>query len=111
MNVSTGLKEHIYGSAQLYGFYARDQVAFDSAGSMKVYSFKFFQIYRQYGLNEFIDGILGMSRKQESMSADYQTGPLYIEFLYISGMIRRRLFCFHITDESEQSFVDVGMID
>ena len=50
----------------------------------------FFEIFKQYGLNEYVDGIMGMSRKWDDKK--YKTGPLYIEYLYLSGMIAERIF-------------------
>lgn len=40
-----------------------------------------------------------MSRKADKDKSDYRTGPLFIEYLYISGMINERIFCFYITNE------------
>ena len=84
-NSSTGLSEHLYGSAQLYGYNVRDKVSLDKDGLTRVHQFMFFEIFKQYGLNENVDGIMGMSRKWDD--SKYKTGPLYIEYLYLSGMI------------------------
>ena len=60
--VDLDLVEHVYGTAQLYGFDARDDVSLDSEGRVKVIMFEFFEIFKQFGITENVDGILGMSR-------------------------------------------------
>lgn len=42
--------EHLYGSAQLYGYDATDVFSLDSAGITEIRPFEFFEIYKQTGL-------------------------------------------------------------
>ena len=60
--VDDDLVEHIYGTAQLYGLDARDDVSLDKNGRVKVIMFEFFEVLKQYGITENVDGILGMCR-------------------------------------------------
>ena len=59
-------KEHVYGSAHLYGYDAKDVVSLDAEGTCEVRDFEFFEIYKQYGISEKVDGILGLSRAWKS---------------------------------------------
>ena len=44
--VDMDYKEHLYGSAQLYGYDARDVISLDSNGTCAVHDFEFFEVYQ-----------------------------------------------------------------
>lgn len=90
----------MYGSAALYGYDVRDRVSLDSAATnAKVDNFEFFNIHQQTGLNENLDGILGMSR---DMATDqYTSGPLYIEYLHTNSQIDDKIMSFYMTKDTD----------
>ena len=103
--------EHVYGSATLHGYDAKDRVSLDSASLLKVDSFEFFEIYAQAGLAINLDGILGLSRAWHEEGV-YSTGPLFIEGLFNSSQITEKKFSFYMTKKSlGDSYVDVGFQD
>lgn len=107
--VDDDLVEHIYGTAQLYGLDARDDVSLDKEGRVKVIMFEFFEVFKQYGITENVDGILGMCRPWVDES--YQTGPLFVVELYKRGAIAKNMFSFYIDGMDGQSFIDFGYYD
>lgn len=99
--------EHLYGSAALYGYDSRETVTLDLANNTRVTAFEFFEIYKQYGLMQNIDGILGMSRKWIE-PGKFETGPLFIEALYNTSKISQQIFGVNFENNPRDSFIDIG---
>jgi hypothetical protein len=64
-----------YGSAEIDGFLSTDDIWVDSGKSLGINDFPWFLITKQTGLNNYIDGILGMGRPGPS------AGPVYLTYL------------------------------
>lgn len=107
--VNATLGERRYGSAVLNGYESRETAALDNYGIVEVERFRFFEIVQQTGLLEYIDGILGLSRKMSTSA--YVTGPLYIEYLQKAGIIQEQIFSFYMARNDTQSYVDIGYYD
>jgi hypothetical protein len=76
-----------------------------------VQDFEYFLITWQSGIAEPIDGILGMSQKDQFIITDEKVdvGPLYIDFLAEQNLISTRQFSFYMnTPERGDSHVDLG---
>ena len=101
-----------YGSAELEGKEYTDTVCILFTACVE--NFEFFLIEKQTGINEPIDGIMGMSRNNPfhiSPGAPNTTGPLYVEHLAKNGIIGENLFSFYFTEPGTLSWVDLGEPD
>jgi len=84
-------------------------VSLDKDDTTYLPEFKFFEIMKQNGLPQHVDGIAGMSRKWKS--ADYETGPLLVEQLFLGGQIDKPMFAFYLTSDTESSYIDIGFMN
>ena len=94
--VATEISERNYGSASLTGYEYTDKVCITL--SMCLDTFEFFLIESQKGINEPIDGILGLSRNYPfhvAQTGENTTGPLYVEHLFNAGKISADKFSFY----------------
>ena len=101
--------ERSYGSAQLTGYEYLDRVCINL--STCIDTFEYFLMTSQIGINEPIDGILGMARNEPFIlnpDAGNISGPLLIEALAEEGVINANKFSFYFQHPSEASWVDVG---
>ena len=72
VQVGNRLSERIYGSAWLKGIEHHDTVCI--LLSACVYEFEYFAIYEQTGINEPLDGILGLARPSDFYYSGYSDG-------------------------------------
>ena len=85
--------ERSYGSMSFLGKEYTDTVCILFSACVK--NFEFFLIEEQYGLDEPIDGILGLARDNPAYLAPNdgnKTGPLFIEKLWKDGIINEPVF-------------------
>jgi hypothetical protein len=61
------LTERLYGSAALEGYQYRSKVCLSSASSSCVDDFEYFAFVTQTGINDPIEGILGMSQNKQML--------------------------------------------
>ena len=76
-----------------------------------VEQFEFFLIESQKGIEEPIDGILGMSRNNPMYLQPNEgniSGPLYVEALADANIIPSNRFSFYFTQPGQLSWVDLG---
>lgn len=105
--VSVQSSERKYGSAKLQGREYTDTVCIDLASC--VLDFKFFLIERQEGIQEPIDGILGLSRNRPILlNEKTNVGPLYILALSAQETIAQNTFSFYFQQPGLESFIDIG---
>lgn len=100
--------EHVYGTALLQGYDAKDAVSMDLEGLTRVSKFEFFEIHQQVGIDFSVDGILGMSKRTNSPL--YTSGPLWIDALFNNTLIDKRIFSFYLTN-NDYNYVDIGYAD
>ena len=108
VQTGTGISERSYGAAYLEGTEYKDTVC--CLLSACVSNFEYFAIYNQVGLQEPIDGILGLARGGSYFYLGDLTrnpGPLYIDGMIRSNLISDRKFSFYFT-LSGNSYVDFG---
>ena len=104
--------ERSYGSAFLIGKEYTDTVCI--LFSACVDNFQFFMIEQQVGIQEPIDGIMGMARNKPlhlTPELGNKSGPLYMEALYSNGIIDQNTFSFYYTEAGKLSWVDLGSPD
>ena len=104
--------ERSYGTMNFVGKEYTDTVCV--LFSACVENFEFFLIEYQSGLNEPMDGILGLSRDNPAYldpSSGNQTGPLFIEKLWKDGIISDPIFAMHMDSKSGESWIDFGGFD
>ena len=76
-----------------------------------VTDFKFFLVESQKGIEEPIDGIMGMARNKPfhvQPESGNNSGPLYVDHLYKAGFIGEDKFSFYFTEPGKLSWVDLG---
>jgi len=98
-----------YGSASLDGYVYEDKVCLDERSCVS--KFKYFLIESQKGMNPPIEGILGMSLKNNFMMSNkaYEVGPLLVDQLAQAKEIPKGEFSFHMqTAAKGNSHVDIG---
>lgn len=104
-----------YGSASLIGLTYADKVCLTQASSSCITSFTYFAILNQTGLNEPIEGILGMCQNKQMMLSTQQieVGPLFANKLFKDGKIPTQSFSFAMKgySDDESSTVDFGNPD
>ena len=100
-----------YASGNITGILSKDKVSFDlDNNTISVKDFNFIQVNKKEGstlLGTSFDGILGLGLKYISID----NNPNIIEELYNQKKIDKKLFCFHLTHESNASSMSIGYID
>jgi len=71
--------------------------------------FEYFLITEQTGLDEDIDGILGLS--MGGAKSTYDTGPLLVEALTTDNDLSANIFSFYLDNINGTSYVDMGYAD
>mmetsp|Transcript_33820 Transcript_33820/g.44671 ORF Transcript_33820/g.44671 Transcript_33820/m.44671 type:complete len:289 (+) Transcript_33820:339-1205(+) len=111
-----------YGSAELKGLRASDQVCLPKSNDLKgseegvcLEEFEFFLVSEQEGLTSRIDGVLGLSRSKLPANLEKEwrgIGPLYVKHLAKAGLIKENTFSFFLESYSDNkaltSFIDIG---
>ena len=101
--------ERSYGNVSFLGKEYTDTVCILFSACVK--NFEFFLIENQEGLNEPIDGILGLARDNPAYLAPNegnQTGPLFIDHLWKDGVISDPIFALHMDSQNGDSWIDLG---
>ena len=101
--------ERSYGTMTFVGKEYTDTVCL--LFSACVQGFEFFLIEYQSGLNEPMDGILGLARDNPAYldpRSGNQTGPLFFEKLWKDGIISDPIFALHMNSKSGDSWIDLG---
>jgi len=70
----------------------------------------------QYGIPAQVDGILGLTQGREPREdvpfpQDFEIGPLYMDYLALSGWITEKSFSTHFEGFSGSSYVDFGPVN
>jgi len=93
-----------YGSAQIQGYTASDKANIQS--DLGLSDFIFFDVVRQQGFGEYMDGILGMARTY--YTGAFSSGPVYHDTLFTKKEITQNVFGFYLGNEDEDSVVQIG---
>lgn len=103
--------ELAYGSADLHGLRAQDQVCIENAdkydsSSICLGEFEFFLVSEQTGLDDRYDGVLGMCRSKvpiEVTGEDWRgLGPTLVKHLADAEVIQEEIFAFYLTSYADE---------
>ena len=100
--------ERTYGNAWMRGVEYENTICL--LLSACVANFEYFGIWEQEGIQEPIDGILGLARGDYYFHLGDRTrqpGPLYIDGMFREDLIEERTFSFFLSTK-EKSYVDFG---
>lgn len=103
--------ERLYGSAALVGRTYSDKVCLTTQSSSCVSSFEYFAFHEQQGINDPIEGIMGLCLGYQMLLAaePIDVGPLYIDALVDEGKIQTAEFSFAMNGmDPDMSYLDIG---
>ena len=109
VKTSSDIMKKEFGSAKFLGETYTDEVCL--LFSACVENFEFFYVVAQDGMEEPVDGNVGMARNEPFFfknSSESATQKLYVEALVESDIIPVNKFSFYFTEKSEMSWVDLG---
>ena len=108
--LSSQFSERVYGSAKVVGREFSDTVCIEL--SKCVTDFKFFLVYKQEGLKEPIDGIMGLARNGTMyLNSNYTNSDshLYLYQLRDQNLITENTVSFFFSPPGYESSVDFGV--
>lgn len=110
--VDGSLSDRTYGSAHLIGSTYSGKVCLTSATSSCVTDFEYFSFVNQTGINNPVEGILGMSQNKQMMlsTEEVNLGPLFARELFLQDRVDQESFSFGFKgySEDESSVLDFG---
>ena len=109
--IETTPSERLYGSAALVGKTYSDKTCLTTQESSCVADFEYFAFHEQTGINDPIEGILGLCLGHQMLLAakPIEIGPLYIDALVADGKIDTAEFSFAMNGmDTDNSVIDIG---
>lgn len=103
--------DRLYGSAALRGRTYSDKTCLTTQESSCVDNYEYFAFHEQTGINDPIEGILGMCLGHQMLLASQpiEVGPLYVDALQKDGKIDVAEFSFAMNGmDTDESLLDIG---
>lgn len=106
------ITERNYGSASLQGYTWKDKVCLGSSVATCALNMTYFSFIQQRGINDPLEGILGLSQNKQMMlsSEEMIVGPIFPNELFKQGKLLTPSFSFAMNgyQSDEPSTVDFG---